>query len=74
MWGLGAWAGVIGALVAAWALWGWTTLPEAGIAIMGFAAFVLAVAGTFDDRLKTLIREVQELRRELQSPEYKTDK
>jgi hypothetical protein len=48
-------------------------LPEAGIAIMGFAAFLLTVAGTFDDRLKNLMREVQELRRERQSIQPKTD-
>jgi hypothetical protein len=48
-------------------------LPEAGIAIMGFAAFLLTVAGTFDDRLKNLMREVQELRGERQSIQPKTD-
>jgi hypothetical protein len=67
------WAGIVGVLVAAWSVWRWTTLPEAGIAIMGFAAFLLAVAGTLDDRLKNLMREVQELRGERQSIQPKTD-
>ena len=67
------WAGIVGVLVAAWSVWRWTTLPETGIAIMGFAAFLLTVAGTVDDRLKNLMREVQELRRERQSIQPKTD-
>jgi hypothetical protein len=67
------WAGIVGVLVAAWSVWRWTTLPEAGIAAMGFAAFLLTVAGTVDDRLKNLMREVQELRRERQSIQPKTD-
>jgi hypothetical protein len=48
-------------------------LPEAGIATMGFATFLLAVVGIFDERLKNLMREVQELRRERQSSQPKTD-
>ena len=67
------WAGIVGVLVAAGSVWRWTTLPEAGIAVMGFAAFLLTVAGTVDDRLKNLMREVQELRRERQSIQPKTD-
>lgn len=67
------WAGIVGVLVAAWSVWRWTTLPEAAIAVMGFAAFLLTVAGTVDDRLKNLMREVQELRRERQSIQPKTD-
>jgi hypothetical protein len=67
------WAGIVGVLVAAWSVWRWTTLPEAGVAVMGFAAFLLTVAGTVDDRLKNLMREVQELRRERQSIQSKTD-
>jgi hypothetical protein len=67
------WAGIVGVLVAAWSVWRWTTLPEPGIAVMGFAAFLLTVAGTVDDRLKNLMREVQELRRERQSIQPKTD-
>jgi hypothetical protein len=51
------WAGIVGVLVAAWSIWRWTTLPEAGIAVMGFAALLLTVAGTVDDRLKNLMRE-----------------
>ena len=67
------WAGIVGVLVAAWSVWRWTTLPEAGIAVMGFAAFLLTVVGTVDDHLKNLMREVQELRRERQSIQPKTD-
>jgi hypothetical membrane protein len=66
-------AGIVGVLVAAWSVWRWTTLPEAGIATMGFATFLLAVVGIFDERLKNLMREVQELRRERQSSQPKTD-
>jgi hypothetical protein len=35
------------------------TLPEAAVAVMGLAALLLSVRGTFEDRVKTLIREVQ---------------
>ncbi len=65
MWRWGEWAGALGAIVAAIAIWRWIEFPEAGIAVAGFTVFLFAMIGTIDERLITLIREIQELRREL---------